>query len=263
MDTDLIEAFAGDSVDGLPIHTFYDGSVELRLGMMPWAESGPTRLDVRDGKLSTYFDPTNPANDAFWFFTHRSAKDFHKAFAELGYERRLGLDFNRVILEFWALPDAELGTPLDVNGSFAGDTPEAIGWALPNGAHLRDSAGQMSLVVPESPAEFSVSRIVPGVSAGLYSLDVEIEDKNGRAAGVVLQCQSVSGKAISEYALPEKPDDDEEEVAIPDQRTIRISVLCPDGTDSMEIELVGTGESAVTFRDVRLVVYPLPSVEPF
>jgi hypothetical protein len=148
-----------------------------------------------------------------------------------------------------------------VNGQFAGDTPEATGWSIPNGVHIQKTGSRTSLLLPEAPETVVVERTVPKISAGLYSLDVDVQDDIGTAATVVLQCRSSTGDVLSKHALPEEPEEGEEAVAL--QQTLRISVLCPDGTESLTIELRGNGTFPVEFRNVHLSAYPLPSVNPF
>ena len=238
MDTDVIDAFVGDRIEGARIITFFDGSAERRLGMMPWVDSRPARRDLRDGGLAEIMPPTDPANDALWFFTHRSPRSFHAAFAELGYERLLRLDYARAYLELWALPGADLGEPVQIG--------EPASWTAPANVTVDPATGSMT--IPAGPESSAVSHQVDGMSAGLYVFEVDKVGAPGEAAGAMIQCRSAEGEVLAKNAHPEE----EPAVEGAEPSTLRPAVLCPNGTSSVMLMLTSTGESQVTFRNARL-----------
>jgi 4-amino-4-deoxy-L-arabinose transferase-like glycosyltransferase len=248
MDTDVIDAFVGDRLAGARIVTFFDGSAERTLGMMPWIDSRPARRDLRDGGLAEILPPSDPNNDALWFFTHRSPRSFHAAFTELGYERLLRLDYARAYLELWALPGADLGDSVAINGAFAGDGTSPSGWTLPTDGPVTvdETIGSLTIHVSDDP--ITVSQRLDGISPGLYVFEVEVLGGSGEAAGATVQCLSAEGGVLAENAHPEE----EPAVEGVEPSALRPAVLCPEGTSSAALMLTSTGESAVTYRNARL-----------
>jgi hypothetical protein len=258
MDTDVIDAFAGDRLANARIVTFVDGRLESASGMSRWESRGPSRLQVKRGGLSQFLSPEDPGNDAFWFFTHRVSTDFHTAFQELGYERRLRLDFAKVIVELWALPGANLGPERDINGEFAGDQG-ANGWRASEAIAFQRTNGSTSAVFPAGPRRLQMSRTIPNVSAGLYSLDIQVHPESGAQPTVRMKCEAPGGGVLATYRGPD-PLADQGDAAAPPQDTLRLSALCPDGTAALVVELESDGKAPVEYRDARLFAFPLPSV---
>jgi 4-amino-4-deoxy-L-arabinose transferase-like glycosyltransferase len=241
MDTDVIDAFVGEHLDDARIVTFFDGSAERTLGMMPWVDSHPNRRDLRDGGLAEILPPTDPANDALWFFTHRSPRSFHEAFTEFGYERLLRLDYRRAYLELWALPGADLGEPVAIGSPANWTVPPKVT------ATIDESIG--SLTIPPTDEAVTISKRFDGMSPGLYVFEVDVAG----AAGATIQCRSADGEILAENAHPEA----EPAVEDAEQGTLRPAVLCPDGTTSVALMLTSTGGQAVIFRIARLTQFAL------
>jgi 4-amino-4-deoxy-L-arabinose transferase-like glycosyltransferase len=259
LDTDLIDAFVGDRIRDTRIITFVDGRLETASAMSRWESRGPTRLQVKHGELPTYFNPADPANDSFWFFTHRSATDFDNAFRELGYDQRLSLNYNRAYVEFWALPGARIGEPIEMADSAT--DPGGVNWVVSDGVEIASISGSLALTLPVSGTPPSARRSFGGISAGLYSLDVDVEQEANGGATVTLQCQSADGGTLASYSEPQAGDDN----ATPEEHggTIRLSVLCPTGTVGLFVKFHSTGDSVVRLREPRLYAFPLPSVTWF
>jgi hypothetical protein len=257
LDTDVIEAFTGDSLANARIITFVDGRLEAASAMSRWETRGPSRIQVKNGELSQYFNPNDPGNDAFWFFTHRVPTDFHEAFRELGYDRRLHLDFAKVVIELWALPGANLGSEIEINGSFAG-SQGAQGWHASEAIAFHRSGGLTTAAFPAQPDRLRLVRTIPNVSAGLYSLDVGVMQGTDATPIVRMKCQSTSGDVLAAYreTIPAI----ENGAAAPAEGTLRVSALCPNGTAALVIELESDGRGPVEYRDAHLFGFPLRSV---
>jgi len=255
MDTDVIDAFVGEQLDDIRILTFVDGRLETESGMTRWQDRGPTRLEVREGKLRAYLDPSAPANDAFWFFTHRQATDFHRAFAELGYEPRMRLDYSKVYVSLWALPGADLGSRVPGIEQLSVDNPAAAGWTLPEQAELLDRGDQGSLLMPSVDGGAAVASWTFGdAAAGLYSLDFSVRSRSDAGRLVVLHCLSATGDVLAVQSPPDLDDD-----AAP-RGLLHVSILCPDETDSLAVHFGSDDKTAVEYSDLRLFSFPLPRV---
>ena len=253
MDTDVIDAFVGDRLAGARIITFFDGTVEGRLGMMPWVDSRPSRRDLRDGGLAEILPPGDPGNDALWFFTHRGPRNFYEAFTELGYVRLLHLDYARVTFDLWAKPGADLGDPVEINGSFAGDGDQITAWSVPAGIPVEFERAPGNLIIPAGHGSVAVTQRLDGVSAGLYAFDVDVLGGSGDAARATIQCLDGSGEILAENSHPEK----EPPVEDIEQNTLRPAVLCPEETTTVVLILTSSGETEVTFRNARLTFWAM------
>jgi hypothetical protein len=258
LDTDVIEAFAGDRLANTRIITFVDGRLETASAMSRWENRGPSRLQIKRGELPQFFNPDDPGNDAFWFFTHRVPTDFHAAFQALGYERRVRLDFAKVVVELWALPGANLGPERDINGEFAGEQG-ADGWRASGEIAFRQTDGSTTAVFPAGPRRVQLSRTIPNVSAGLYSLDVQVHPESGARPTVRMKCAAPGGDVLAAYRGPD-PAADQGEASAPSPGAVLLSALCPDGTAALVVELESDGNALVEYWDARLFGFPLPSV---
>ena len=134
LDTAVLRAYADSALDESAILTFVDGRLEVTAAMARFLDDHPTRFDVRNEGIAPFFDPaTHPA---FWFVTYRPHDEFTEAFTEAGYQRLVQASFGKAMLELWAMPAAQIGTPAPMVGNWVSTADRSLQTALDIGPGL-------------------------------------------------------------------------------------------------------------------------------
>jgi 4-amino-4-deoxy-L-arabinose transferase-like glycosyltransferase len=155
-------------------------------------------------------------------------------------------------LDLYVTPGATLGTPIDVNGAFAGTGSDVRGWTLPPvGIRFERDAGFGRGVSLESDGagEPRMVRAMPA-AANLYQLEFEVRSVlTSGAARAFLICASADG--ASTYVYPDGggvldvPADGE-------WHSTTLVGLCSEGTDHVLIDLRNAGTGTASYRRVEL-----------
>jgi len=134
LDTAVLRAYADSALDQNAILTFVDGRLEVTAAMARFLDDHPTRFDVRNEGIAPYFDPaTHPA---FWFVTYRPHDEFTEAFTDAGYLRLVQASFGKAMLELWAMPDTQIGTPVPMVGNWVNTADGSLQTTLDTGPGL-------------------------------------------------------------------------------------------------------------------------------
>jgi len=172
---------------------------------------------------------------------------------KLGYRRVIHRYYwNPLYLDLYALPGAELGRDMDVNGAFGGVGDQATGWQLPGQGltmQATGAGGREMVMQNNSASESRAVYKVPARAGALYTLNFEARSQlaTGEAKSFLL-CTSSTGT----WTLV-APDDSGEPV--PNDSTwheVTIGALCPAGTVSLYVDLRNAGQGEAAFRDVKL-----------
>lgn len=176
-----------------------------------------------------------------------------------GYQRVIHRYYwNPLYLDLYALPGANFGREVDVNGTFAPVSKQATGWQLPaQGVTLRDlGTGGREIVMKNSgDTESRALYNVPARSGALYTLSFAARSQltAGEAKSFLL-CTSPTGT----WTLI-APDDSGEPVPNDGSwHEITIGALCPANTVSLSIDLRNGGQGEAAFRDVKLTEMVAP-----
>jgi 4-amino-4-deoxy-L-arabinose transferase-like glycosyltransferase len=213
MDTDTLEIYGDGQFSGVRFLTFVDGPLEEQSAMSRWLDRGPSRLDVVEHGIAAYLDLNNPANDVFWFVTHRSPRDFADAFQEAGYFPVAEMDYNSLTMTLWAKPDAELGAPV----------------VVPDGQWIADGNGGYRVVLPA------------GSGVVLAQIDPN------QVAKVAITCRSATADTFQKIATPAYPPD-----AAGEARSL-VGAYCDKRTATIAITVIGVSAEQLPAISIRLL----------
>ena len=168
-----------------------------------------------------------------------------------GFERVLSQPyFHALSLNLYVRPGVTLGVPVEVDTTFTSAPQDGSGWTLtPGMASIQAGSGGPELAL-SSPGgtEASAALIMPGVPGHLYSLSFEARSR--LTAGDMRAFLICVGH---DELLTVAPDGAGAGVpAGTDWQTLEFSVLCPDGTDRLRIDLRNAGTGDLDLRDIRL-----------
>jgi Dolichyl-phosphate-mannose-protein mannosyltransferase len=251
MDTDLIDLYAGDRLNGARRITVVDGVEEHQFGAQRWLDRGPTLKDVEAGKLGELLSDT-PENGAVWFVTHRSTGSpvVRKALAALGYDLLLHRRYTGLTMELYARPGTDLGRALDVNGSLAGTGNTTSDWEVPAAASFQPVTrgdGRRKLVLSSKARGQTAVYRAEGTMPGLYTLRVTaVAMGDNAAARATIRCLAADGSVRYEASQTT----DGKRARTP--RTLRFAAPCPSGTIGVAIVLENVSAMRAEFWDIYL-----------
>ena len=168
-----------------------------------------------------------------------------------GFERVARHEYFYLLsLSLYVRPGVTLGLPLAINTDFTQATGSTSGWVMtPGRATVQPGAQgpELTLSNPGGP-EVSAVLAMPGTPQRLYRLTFQARSRlSSGSMRTFLICENGGG------LLSVAPDDAGAAVAAGSGwQTLAFSVLCPDGTQQIRIDLRNAGVGDLDLRGVRL-----------
>jgi hypothetical protein len=238
---------------GYPVITFPTIAPTLIDAYEPGSLAGP--------HLSLYDSPDLAAVEAFangqsglWVASYiiPAGASIDQKLTDLGFVRVVDEQYwYNLSLDLYLRPGVTPGRELDVNGAFSGSGEEATGWVLsPGQASLAPGTDgrELTLSNPGGAETWAVHEL-PGSPSRLYTLTFDAEPRlTGGGIRTFLECLDGGG----DY-LKVAPDGAGFSLATGSGwQTVTFSVLCPDGTNTIRIDLRNAGIGDLGLRRVRL-----------
>ena len=180
-----------------------------------------------------------------------------------GYQRVLHTDYSKdspnfIYVDLYALPGTPAFRDLEINGGFAGNSVQAKDWYLPPGhAALEPGAGGSRVLVLTNAvqAESGAFTLAPGSPHKTYRLafDAQSQLTSGQMRSFLI-CADAEGTILQVGPNSRGAD----EPADGAWHSVFASVNCPEGTQTIKVDLRNVGMGVVRFRDVRLQTLNLP-----
>ncbi|HUS15863.1 MAG TPA: hypothetical protein VM536_12705, partial [Chloroflexia bacterium] len=169
-----------------------------------------------------------------------------------GYQRVMHQYYwNPLYLDLYLQPGTRIGEDLRVNGTFAGDATQAVGWALPPaGASFAPAeGGRQLLLTNRGPSELRATQTLRAYPHRGYLVHFEAQaELQAGAVRSFLLCEARAHRLL--HVAPDAQGAD-----VPHDRAwhaVDIAVLCPAETSALVVDLRNAGQGIAAFRHVTL-----------